>query len=143
MQGYEEKAQPKILDMILNMPQVLSMGWFWMCQTLKCQSRSHRFLWFRIFSFIKKETLAQVFSCKFCEISKNTFFTEHLWTTASNVCFVWVSKCFQNICYAAENSKTTKSKTVVEYIILVSYRIHQVRQTGLKPSQTHLKIFLF
>ena len=27
----------------------------------------------------KKETLAQVFSCEFCEISKNTFFTEHLW----------------------------------------------------------------
>ena len=32
---------------------------------------------------LKKETLAQVFSCEFCEISKNTFFTEHLWTTAS------------------------------------------------------------
>ena len=32
---------------------------------------------------IKKETLAQVFSCEFCEISKNTFFAEHLWTTAS------------------------------------------------------------
>ena len=28
---------------------------------------------------IKKETLVQVFSCEFCEISKNTFFTEHLW----------------------------------------------------------------
>ena len=28
--------------------------------------------------FIKKETLAHVFSCEFCEISKNTFFTEHL-----------------------------------------------------------------
>ena len=28
--------------------------------------------------FFKKETLAQVFSCEFCEISKNTFFTEHL-----------------------------------------------------------------
>ena len=27
-------------------------------------------------------TLAQVFSCEFCEISKSTFFTEHLWTTA-------------------------------------------------------------
>ena len=26
-----------------------------------------------------KETLAQVFSCEFWEISKNTFFTEHLW----------------------------------------------------------------
>ena len=26
-----------------------------------------------LFNFIKKETLAQVFSCEFCEISKNTF----------------------------------------------------------------------
>ena len=34
-------------------------------------------------NIIKKETLAQEFSCEFCEISKNTFFTEHLWTTAS------------------------------------------------------------
>ena len=25
-------------------------------------------------NFIKEETLAQVFSCEFCEISKNTFF---------------------------------------------------------------------
>ena len=31
----------------------------------------------------KKETLTRVFSCEFCEIFKNTFFTEHLWTTAS------------------------------------------------------------
>ena len=34
-------------------------------------------------SFIKKESLALVFSCEFYEISKNTFFTEQLWTTAS------------------------------------------------------------
>ena len=33
--------------------------------------------------YIKKETLAQVFSCEFCAIFKSTFFTEHLWTTAS------------------------------------------------------------
>ena len=34
--------------------------------------------------FIKKETLApQVFYCEFCQISQNTFFTEHLWVTAS------------------------------------------------------------
>ena len=26
---------------------------------------------------------AEVFSCEFCEIFTNTFFTEHLWTTAS------------------------------------------------------------
>ena len=31
---------------------------------------------------INKETLAQVFSCEFCEIFKNTYFTEHLRTTA-------------------------------------------------------------
>ena len=33
--------------------------------------------------YIKKGTLTQVFSCEFCAISKNTFFTEHLWETAS------------------------------------------------------------
>ena len=32
-----------------------------------------------------KKALAQVFSCEFCEISKNTFFTEHLWTIASKL----------------------------------------------------------
>ena len=35
--------------------------------------------------FIKKETLAQVLSCEFCKISKNTLFTEHLQTTPSMV----------------------------------------------------------
>ena len=34
-------------------------------------------------NFIKKEPLAQVFSCEFCEMFKNIFFTEHLRTTAS------------------------------------------------------------
>ena len=34
-------------------------------------------------NFIKQETLAQVFSCEFCEISKNTFSIEHLRETAS------------------------------------------------------------
>ena len=29
-------------------------------------------------NFIKKEALAQVFSCEFCEIFRNTYFTEHL-----------------------------------------------------------------
>ena len=32
----------------------------------------------RVCNFIKKETLAQVFSWEFCEISKNTLFREHL-----------------------------------------------------------------
>ena len=34
-------------------------------------------------NFIKIETLAQVFSCEFCDIFKNAFFTEHLQANAS------------------------------------------------------------
>ena len=37
-------------------------------------------------NFIKKETLTHMFSGEFCEIFKNTFFTEHLWKTASVYC---------------------------------------------------------
>ena len=37
----------------------------------------------RTATLLKERLLAQVFSCKFCEIFKNTFFTEHLWTTSS------------------------------------------------------------
>ena len=40
-------------------------------------------------NFIKKESLEPVFSCEFCEISKNTFFVEHLRATAfeaTNIC---------------------------------------------------------
>ena len=33
-------------------------------------------------NFIKKEILPQVFSCEFCEIFKNTYFMEHVRTTA-------------------------------------------------------------
>ena len=42
-----------------------------------CQSLS--------FNKVSGLTLAQVFSCEFCKISKNTFLTEHLWTTASGL----------------------------------------------------------
>ena len=37
-------------------------------------------------NFIKNETVAQVFSCEFCEISKDTIFTEQLWETSSVTC---------------------------------------------------------
>ena len=42
-------------------------------------------------TLLKKETLAQMFFCEFCEISKNTF-TEHLWATASGYLglIIWV-----------------------------------------------------
>ena len=38
-------------------------------------------------NFIKKETLAQVFSCEFCKISKNTFFYRTLPVATSGDCF--------------------------------------------------------
>ena len=37
-----------------------------------------------IFNFIKREALAQVSSCEFCEICKNTYFAEHGRATASD-----------------------------------------------------------
>ena len=37
-------------------------------------------------NFIGKASLLQVFSCEFCLISKNTFFTGHLPLTASAMC---------------------------------------------------------
>ena len=52
------------------------------------------FLWFIyrngciknfISNFIKKETLAQLFSCEICVIFKNTIFTGHVWATASEI----------------------------------------------------------
>ena len=47
--------------------------------------------------FIKKETLTQLFSCEFCEIFKNTFFTEHLWTTASLTRGIFVQHHYRSI----------------------------------------------
>ena len=31
-----------------------------------------------------------MFYCEFCEIFKNTFFTEHLWTSASGALLIWL-----------------------------------------------------
>ena len=48
-----------------------------------CQSIFFNKVAGRSSTLLKKEALAQVFSCEFCEIFKNTCFTEHLWATAS------------------------------------------------------------
>ena len=46
----------------------------------------------QVCNFIKKESLAQVFSCEFCKISKNTFYTEHFRTTAPGLNFLMLQK---------------------------------------------------
>ena len=43
---------------------------------------------------IKRETLAQVFFCEFCEVFKNTIFTEHLLKTASEFTYESVYKIY-------------------------------------------------
>ena len=48
----------------------------------------------------KEETLAQVFSCEFCEISKNTFFAEHIRATApvfKSLCLLSVTLLYKII----------------------------------------------
>ena len=40
-----------------------------------------------------KETLARVFSCEFCEVFKNRFFTEHLLATASENILIFLKEC--------------------------------------------------
>ena len=51
-----------------------------------------------IFRSSRPETLAQVFSCEFCEISKNTFFTEHLQWLLLNliILFLYSNDLFDN-----------------------------------------------
>ena len=41
-----------------------------------------------------RESPAEVFSCEFCGISKNTFFTEQLWTTACAFSRISANRCF-------------------------------------------------
>ena len=50
-------------------------------------------------SFIKKENRSQVFPCEFCEVSRNTFFTEHLWATTSVYFTEWMFWVKGNVLY--------------------------------------------
>ena len=82
-------------------------------------------------NFILKETLAQVFSCEFCDVSKNTFVTEHLWPTASAqidpdkiVNYFSVKSCLRTV----DQHYTAK--------FLVQFRLRQIKTT------LHIVIFL-
>ena len=53
-----------------------------------CQS----FFFEKVAGLRKKETLTRVFSCEFCEIFKNTFFTEHIRAALSMRKIIWLTK---------------------------------------------------
>ena len=63
----------------------------------------------------KQEILAQVFSCEFCEISKNTFFTEHLrWLLLDSDIFVHPSVTFSG-------AQFVKAKIKITYLDLKTF----------------------
>ena len=80
-------------------------------------------------NFIKKETLAQVFSCEFCKISKNTFFIEHLW----RLLLVLVSCGFirgatltsfrKNDYFQSVKYRNTKTKTHNKIFVILKSRV--------------------
>ena len=58
-----------------------------LCQSFRFNKTGPEFLYLKRYSgTIKKETLALVFSCEFCENFKNTFFKEYFRETSSNYC---------------------------------------------------------
>ena len=55
-------------------------------------------------NFIKKETLAPVFSCEFCEILKNTFFIEHLrWLLLFRLNVSIIPDCYHSVSIFTSN----------------------------------------
>ena len=68
-----EHINCKYLDLSMDSSQVQTRP-----QEVFCKERCSKVP--KAYNFIKKETLAQVFSSEFCEISKDTFFTEHVWS---------------------------------------------------------------
>ena len=79
------------------------------------------------FSFLikagKKETLVQVFSCEICEISKNTFFTKHLWMTSSRQI---------ELVYEHEIIETCIGRCVVQSALALFYVQLTIHNTSFK-----------
>ena len=86
----QDEIYSKLFEMYKGTAEAVTGGVLWENVYLDISQNSHgnncvrvSFLIKLCCNFIEKETLTQLFSCEFCKISKNTFFTEHLRTTAS------------------------------------------------------------
>ena len=96
----------------------------WKPKLLNC--RKYKWSWY--FNKIAHLNLAKVFFCEFCEISKNTFLTEHLRTTASEVKQNEVFTIINRICifiwyqYDVENWYHYKMK----FYVVLRYRYNIV-----------------
>ena len=72
----------------------------------------------------KKETLAQVFSCEYCEISKDTFFTEHLRATASENRFLFWLVTFADVILSINSIDKTKFWLCTLLLLFITITIH-------------------
>ena len=70
-------------DLRSSRPEVFCEKLYFEISQSSQESTCTRVSFLKKFNFIKKATLARVFSREFCEISKNTFSTEHLQMTVS------------------------------------------------------------
>ena len=104
-------------------------SWFCRCPTTckvilavhtKNHTRSDSTCIPQVCNLIKKESVAQVFSCEFWEISKNTFFTEHLRTTASES--------------SSESCQIQQTRGCLDILL-----INRIKITRLRNSETRLR----
>ena len=71
------------------------------------------------FNIIKTKAVAQVVSCEFCETFKNTFFTEHLWTSACDYknaaqsFLLWILWNFQDHVFDRRMKNTSKKMLLI------------------------------
>ena len=66
----------KVMVMVMMMKTIMTEAIAWRCS--QKFRRIHKCPRVSFLISYRPKSLAQLFSCEFCEISKNTFFTEHL-----------------------------------------------------------------
>ena len=81
--------------------------------------------------------MAQVFSCRFCEISKNTLLTELLWTTASDfICGVFfMFAIIRNI--LLEKSRLVRKSRLLENRLYLKCMLSDVLIVVMWPKWVH------
>ena len=94
----------------------------------------------KVCKFIIKETLTQVFSCEFCKICKNTFWTEHLWMTAS------LDSCFWNFkhkIFRVNQSKQDQKSSKKEYVMWTCFKFWPMKNNFRKIESITRNLIIF
>ena len=74
-------------------------------------------------NFIKNENLAQVFSCEFCEISKNTFLQNISGRLLLEKWWIYVERSTDKVCEEINNSRRSPSEVFKLVWFYSLYRI--------------------